>query len=273
MTTSGSSVLLLATLAATALATDGGLDAQSLVQIEVGRHRQPSSSTDACTCMHWRDVYANHGISCGQGQELAGFGGMQAYSFVGQEFCVNFYTQVSGNFCTNREFGKETRDQWCYVSSACQQLGGGSAVSDTISWKMCQDGVDTTLRSMQPEAVLALGIQENKDNGLLMKMAYPIHDDADGLIWPDIKAQLTGGAPPNPQVAALANSTLRSVQASGQPLIFDSSDHHPSFGVVFGSRTFESHFTPWFFQNMGRPGFESNMGRMNTYTCITGCEN
>jgi hypothetical protein len=267
-------MLLLATLAATASAhTTDGLDAQSLVQMEVGRHRPAASSSDACTCMSWRSVYQDHAISCGQGQELTFAGGMPAFPAVGQEFCVNFYTQVMGNFCTQQMFSSSSRDQWCYVSSACQQLNGGLPVSDSVSWKMCQDGVDRTLRSMQPELVELVSKHENRDAGLMLKMAYPISHQ--GLFWPDVKAFITGDTTQNPLMAATVNTTLTSIQASGQPMIFDSHDGHPPFGVVYGQKVVESHFSQWFYDGIAKPGFDfhGSMGHMNEYTCLAGCTN
>jgi hypothetical protein len=291
-------MLLLATLAATASAhiTDG-LDAQSLIQMEVGRHRPAPSSSNAtrrdaaCTCMSWKSVYLDHNVSCGQGQELTWSGSSRLWSSVYDEgdICDNFYTQVTDNFCTQHMFGTLSTDQWCYVSSACQHLNGGLPVSDSVSWKMCQDGFDRTLRSMQPEQLELMSQHENRDAGLMMKMAYPISNQ--GLFWPDVKAFITGDTPPDddgPNSAMtdpirrfvttnLVNTTLRSTQASGYPMIFDSHDGQPPFGVVYGQKVVESNWnTAWFNDHPFIPGLSDDsesMGNENQYECIAGCTN
>lgn len=256
MLTSASLISLLAVLAA----SDEIQDSQSLLQSTISRHQ-----TDACTCLSWKDVYANHGVKCGEGQELTFAGGMDAYASVGQEFCVNFYEKVTSNVCVNQMFGSNRLEQWCYVSSGCPEsvskINGGE-----ISWKTCDANKDKTLGSMTPDEVHQWSKDENKDAGLVLKMAYPISQD---LHWPDIKAALE-----KPQEASeRVTAALQKAKDSNQHVIYDSWGGHPPFGVVYGSTIVESHFSAWVFEQLAKGGdLFSAPGKMNDFECLQGCK-
>jgi len=235
-------------------------DVTELVQVGalVDRH-----GADACQCLSWKDVYANHGLECGAGQELIWAGGMTSKPSLGEEFCTRFYEKLSGNFCTQLYFSKQRTEQWCYVSSACTALNGGGAAG-VLKWKQCTPGQDTMLGEMTPEEVHKVAEAENKDPGLVLKMSYPLYEQ--GLRWPQVRKCIDGDA-------SADCATLKEIRATGKPMIFDSLDGHPPFGVVNGSLAIESHFTPWFYLTMIKNSNDlwESPWKMNDYTCVDGC--
>jgi hypothetical protein len=238
--------------------------------------------------MAWRDVYnpAVHNISCGQGQELnwlieknASF--MEGF-VLGKQIC-ELYSGLQGNVCVNHRYPSKSRDQWCYVSSECQHLGGGRLVPGTsgISWKLCQDGVDSTLRSMQPEEIQDLAVQSNVDAGLMLKMAFPIwpiHQEGNmnGIEWGYIKHRLmkSNSTDLNEVLLHRADAALATLVAIGEPWIFDSGNGYPPYGLIYGSTAYETRLTDFFHNNEGwNPvAIELNKGLMINITCVMGCD-
>jgi len=256
-------VTLAAAVAALARGTAGGPgteDAAELVQLGAFVVRQ---GADPCQCLSWRDVYAGHGLECGAGQELVWAGGPASKPSLGEEFCTRFYEKVSGNFCTQLYFSKQRTEQWCYVSSACTALNGGGAAG-ALKWKQCTPGRDTMLGEMTPEQVHKVAEAENMDPGLVLKMSYPVYEQ--GLRWLQVKRCIAGDA-------SADCAALEKVRAAGKPMIFDSQDGHPPFGLVNGSLAVESHFSPWFYLTISK-NFQDlwkSPWKMNDYTCLDGC--
>jgi len=234
-------------------------DAAALLQVGASVER----SEDACKCLVWKDVYSQHGVECGAGQELTWAGGMDTKPFLGEEFCSHFYEKVSHSLCVNLHFNEQRSEQWCYVSPECEALNGGGAVG-SLKWKQCTPGQDLMLGQMAPEEVHGVAVSDNKDAGLILKMAYPIYQAE--MKWPAVKECLA-------DMGGEGCTTLQSVQAAGKPMIFDSEDGHPPFGVVVGSKALESHFTPWFFQTVKSKVEDLwiSPGKMNDYECVSGC--
>uniref|UniRef100_A0A7S1PVR3 Subtilisin n=1 Tax=Alexandrium catenella TaxID=2925 RepID=A0A7S1PVR3_ALECA len=220
---------------------------------------------DACKCLSWKDVYANHGVECGQGPELTFAGGYRAKPMVGEEFCTKWYERISGNFCTQLHFGEQRDEQWCYVSSECQAATVGGTVGD-VKWKLCKPDADTMLGQMSPQQLHEIAVTENKDPGLVFKMAYPVvKKDNEVQNWPGAKACLKR---PNGRKC----ETIKAAQDFGKPLIFDSKDGHPPFGAIIGRKAYESHFTPWFYQTfLDQTTLWKSPFKMNEYTCVHGC--
>lgn len=252
--------------AAASLGADG-VDDSSLLQVatSLDQHR---ASANNCNCLTWKDVYKSHGVVCGMGQELLEFGGMVMKPVVGEEFCTKFYEKLSGNFCTQLHYSTDRKEQWCYVSSQCQALNGGAPLSGTsVSWKQCTAQEDRMLLEMAPSEVLKLAQAEDKDAGLMIKMAYPLYTA--GIKWPDVQATLLGH---NGQVDPTTKSILEGIQANSTPTIFDSSDGHPPFGVIAGNQIYEVHFSDWFWaMSMAKKDIWTAPGKINTYQCVSGC--
>mmetsp|Transcript_11628 Transcript_11628/g.23572 ORF Transcript_11628/g.23572 Transcript_11628/m.23572 type:complete len:129 (+) Transcript_11628:1-387(+) len=128
---------------------------------------------------------------------------------------------------------------------------------------MCTPEAETMLGEMAPEEVHKVAEAEKLDPGLVLKMAYPLYQE--GLKWPDVKPCLTGWKRP-------ACSKLAEIQALKTPMIFDSEDGHPPFGVVVGERAYESHFSTWLYHTLRKGGDPwANPSRMNEYECVAGC--
>jgi len=62
-----------------------------------------------CNCKPWTQVYNYHHVKCGAGYEAS-------------EFCAKIYTKMKSPFCLNKKAGV-TEEQWCYVSSTCDEPG------------------------------------------------------------------------------------------------------------------------------------------------------
>lgn len=252
---------LAAAAAGVAAAAGAGEDAAALLQVSAALERE------SCECMNWDEVYAKHGHACGEkGPELE-FAGMGAWAkvFIGQEFCTHFYEKYAGNRCTQLHFGKENTTSWCYVSPTCGKLNGGAQVGN-VSWKICQLDIDLTLGDYGPEELYSVAEKAKLDAGLMMKMSYPVYQQ--GLKWPAVMACLNGTS---------ANATecamLKEVQATRMPMIFDSLDGHPPFGVVTNTEAWETHFSAWFREQQAKKAdIWTEPWKMCEYVCVAGCE-
>jgi len=132
----------------------------------------------SCECLMWGEAYTKYGVTCGQGFELVPTGTMQLAGSAqsthflnksqasascpdGQcEWCFiqglddNAGVNVKG-MISSKEQGAWYDKSWCYTSSACDDLNGGSPVSGTqVSYKFIEHGKGRTLR--------ALSVQENE---------------------------------------------------------------------------------------------------------------
>mmetsp|Transcript_77170 Transcript_77170/g.226357 ORF Transcript_77170/g.226357 Transcript_77170/m.226357 type:complete len:252 (-) Transcript_77170:109-864(-) len=245
-------LLALAAAAGTAAATSSiHSDAAALVQVGASLEPKPG----ACECLSWKDVYAEHGVKCGDGQEVSHVAA--AFDVV----CPDFYEKVSGNFCTNLHMFTKRTEQWCYVSSACRSLNGGGRVNEGVHWKTCKPGKDTMLSEMTLEELNDLAQREGRDPAAFMAMAYPMYE---GLSWQDIQKCFTDNS-------GDGCAALKAVQATGKPTFFNSQLWHgPPYGVVIGSKAVECRFTDYYWHFTGtREEFSFN--HMNEYVCVAGC--
>mmetsp|Transcript_56272 Transcript_56272/g.121261 ORF Transcript_56272/g.121261 Transcript_56272/m.121261 type:complete len:235 (-) Transcript_56272:191-895(-) len=209
-------------------------------------------NADACTCLDWKDAYSNYGYSC----EEMGF-----------EFCSGFFMHMSGNLCVNQGIGagNKTRE-WCYVSSACQQLNGDSEPSAQIAAKSCTEE-DDRLVDKTPVEIDALCAKDDMDVGLMVKMAYVTPGQTR---WNSAKTYFTTGST---NLAAKQIGELAAVQESGSRTVIDSRDGHPPFAVVDGSKVYEVKMNMGYAigqKILGRSLFE-HPRRLNTMTCVSGC--
>lgn len=257
--------LSLVAAAASAAAVAG--DELSLLQVDAIAAR---ADDDACKCLSWKGVYANQtnqSLACGKGgPELDFIGGHGMKVLVSEEFCKKFYEKLSGNFCTQLYFGEQRGEQWCYVSPECQDASVVKSVG-SFKWKQCKPETDTMLAEMSPEQLYELAVSENKDPSLLLKMAYPVYkkEGKHPLDWQAVKACLK-------KPSGHGCGGVQGVQQFGQPVIFDSKDGHPPFGVIVGSKAYETHFTPWFYATvLNQTALWSTPHKMSAYKCVHGC--
>mmetsp|Transcript_56273 Transcript_56273/g.121263 ORF Transcript_56273/g.121263 Transcript_56273/m.121263 type:complete len:235 (-) Transcript_56273:191-895(-) len=209
-------------------------------------------NADACTCLDWKDAYSNYGYSC----EEMGF-----------EFCSGFFMHMSGNLCVNQGIGagNKTRE-WCYVSSACQQLNGDSEPSAQIAAKSCTEE-DDRLVDKTPVEIDALCAKDDMDVGLMVKMAYVTPDQTR---WDSAKTYFTTGST---DLDASQIQELAAVQESGIRTVIDSVDGHPPFAVVDGSKVYEIVFHEdyaYVLLASGQNVFE-HPGKLSNMTCVSGC--
>lgn len=95
----------------------------------------------------------------------------------GDQICRNFYTRVNGSFCLNWNFNKDNDAgmQWCYVSSACQELGAngkyvlmGGHQSD-LAYKECSSEFDDLTITKSPLEIEKIAVDLSLDLGTLAK--------------------------------------------------------------------------------------------------------
>mmetsp|Transcript_131815 Transcript_131815/g.294961 ORF Transcript_131815/g.294961 Transcript_131815/m.294961 type:complete len:235 (-) Transcript_131815:135-839(-) len=209
-------------------------------------------NADACTCLDWKDAYSNYGYSC----EEMGF-----------EFCSGFFMRMSGNLCVNQGIGAgDLATEYCFVSSACQQLNGGKQESAQIAKKFCTEA-DDRLVDKTPTEIDALCAKDDLDRGLVVKMAYVTPGQTR---WDSAKTYFTTGST---NLAAKQIGELAAVQESGSRTVIDSRDGHPPFAVVDGSKVYEVKMNMGYAigqKILGRSLFE-HPRRLNTMTCVSGC--
>lgn len=263
--------LLLLALATAAGATD---EIEMMQRTEVVK----SHTRDACACLNWRSVYADHATECGEARELAFAGGMRAKPFLGGEFCTNWFEKLDASVCV-QDWATEGRfEQWCYVSAECQDLRGGErlgtmADSREVSWKKCDPEQDEVLGAKSPPEVLAFAQQHKNDPGLVLKMAYPILPRTK---YPAVKEMLVDVSPETILAAEIKSrkdplAFLHWAMTQPHPHIVDSEDGHPPFAVINGTQVYESHFSRFFYEHHDDIN-PQNMWKINEYTCVFGCK-
>lgn len=185
---------------------------------------------DACTCLPWVGVYKNLGVKCGS-----------VFEGEGVEMCGTFFEALPSNFCFNVQQGRD-RGQWCYVRSACGRLGGGRALGNgsRVSWKMCSEEHDDMSRELTVEFLLGWAERNDIMPALLMKQAYPVWENRS---WEDVKGFFAAGDNHTIDLAAFPEDLrgeVNSAMNNGTPVVFDSKDHHPPFGILEGTKIFQA---------------------------------
>lgn len=237
-----------------------------------------SAHGDKCSCLEWKDAYANFGVRCGQGYEL-GQGGAEKIprgslpttyptgNGFYDEFCTRFYMQVSATTCFNRKFGTPT-EQWCYVSSEC--AGADKVEGTSAAIKMCAEG-DDFMNDTTPEDLNTFGTQNKLERGLLGKLSYHMDSEkwsaiesASGLSNEQLQKSHTmeglygikwGG---RKEVSEVATSKFQATVTAGRATIFDTDNGHGGGTVVLGSKIYA------FINKEGMEGFG--------YVCLKGCD-
>lgn len=233
-----------------------------------------SLTVDTCTCLSWKDVYANGSVACGDAFELAsksqwlhgavdghlidpnaGFPGtaqafmemeMEVEKEVRKEYCMNFFMKIPFNDCikvasTNDEsewYGKS----WCYVPSQCQSLNGGVRVEGkSVSAKFCTEAEDDLLseKSIYDLATWANDAKLEYGLPLTVKLAYPYMGEnfTDISDLPSDKMFSFNKAPSTPE-AEQRRKTLAKVRATRKPVVYDTGDHASKKRVILGSTTY-----------------------------------
>lgn len=229
------------------------------------RLQEVPDSGSSCPCKSWRQVYNESGVRCGQANEFFFATGRHNLSadevsliskLYGKEFCTEFFEKRDDMACTNVNMG-EDRGQWCYVDANCSDLSGGAAVNGQVSWKLCNQSGDATLRWYDPESLHFFADDQGVNMGLLSKMSYPVSRHR----WEDVSSfwqpNLEGLADPGELLApdltleaardllrpkwgkknrVLDEATmaeLKRIEVSNVPTTFDTSpDHHPPHVIV-----------------------------------------
>jgi len=225
-----------------------------------------AAQADPCACKNWVYVYGRTDVRCGQTNEFffaTGRSHLDAHEIghygrdLGGEFCENFYETINDNYCINMHMG-EGFPQWCYVDAACPDLGGGSPVSEKLSWKVCAPQKDRLLRTFSPTGLYKLAGVQELDIGLLNKMSYPLSK----YMWQDVatfwgssvddlaelppsfanvtldevkKTLRQRWGRPTRRQSVKVQRELQQIVDSGEAYTFDTSeDHHPPHVIVQG---------------------------------------
>lgn len=129
---------------------------------------------DPCECLNWKKLYgplpqiSGHSPSddtewprlvCGESLELAPWAAIpqtmyEAVNVMMDYGCVNFYSKMDNNYCTNThmaEYGTKGFDgaSWCIVSNECKDLNGGNVISDKTTWSFGPSIPGVTQKLMQ----------------------------------------------------------------------------------------------------------------------------
>mmetsp|Transcript_65994 Transcript_65994/g.148304 ORF Transcript_65994/g.148304 Transcript_65994/m.148304 type:complete len:236 (-) Transcript_65994:33-740(-) len=176
-------VLLFLTMAVTgtdaeAFPTDG----ISMLHVDIKLHRSAvaSNTSDvgadaaACQCLNWKQTYESRLVKCGAAFDVG--------------FCdLGLFLNFDHKYCINAEMATGPQQKvypgsWCYVSSQCQTLRGGTAINSDISFKMCTKEDDDTLGELPPAELFALSehMVPPGDGQMMVLMAYDWAGPADG---------------------------------------------------------------------------------------------
>mmetsp|Transcript_13379 Transcript_13379/g.39068 ORF Transcript_13379/g.39068 Transcript_13379/m.39068 type:complete len:338 (-) Transcript_13379:87-1100(-) len=279
----------------TALTAGTALEAQS----RLPWHR--NATKDACTCLNWRDTYAERKVECGKGLEYVpatrrGMSGIKAAETFHKRFCVQFYQRIDDNFCVNVDHTLTldpmdyTGHQWCYVSSQCGSLLGGKLVDGgQVAWKQCTRYKDNLLRVTTPEELSHLSQTLNLELGMLAKSAWPVWQRGK---WPEVRNFFFGGTHATVNLmrndvrtdadaerlakikraealkGARVQAELKQVIASGTAVLYDSEDGLTPFHIVYGDKVYRINVTD--------KGYEAarlnQFGQVSELRCILGCK-
>jgi len=125
-----------------------------------------------CKCKSWMQVYNYHHVKCGAGYEAG-------------EFCAKVYTKMKSPFCLNKKMGV-TDEQWCYVSSSCDEPGVEMTVDSYPKWrggvavKTC-GSEDKITSKFNPELVNTIASNNGVEIHDMGKFTYKMSPD----LWTD----------------------------------------------------------------------------------------
>jgi len=193
---------------------------------------------DPCACLNWKEAYSSKAARCGNGFEFTpaheGKVTLLTYSMMGDEFCNKFFKRIDDNFCMNMAWSHNP-GTWCYVSSECASAaplnGTGSARA-----KRCTEGKDALLRDKSPEELYNWSRTHDFEVAILAKMAYPVEKQTKWNVARSLLrtvSQMERAGNPESSIGRLIQ--LRDTQ---RPVVLDSSDGHPPFGVMVGSKAY-----------------------------------
>jgi len=200
----------------------------------------------ACKCLNWKKTYAAGRAQCGQGFEFtralgypkAEYGTPQEFialvsdssnlmklqSELGSEFCESFYKRFDDNKCARVAMDSSPTEwygkSWCYVSKKC--ASAMDVAGAHVSAKLCEEGTDSLLSDMDPDALIAYGQQMGFSvPGYFVKVSYPVD-----------RSFFYGATP-------LKGSTIAKLKASEKPVLVDKIDEHQDKMIIFGDKVYE----------------------------------
>uniref|UniRef100_A0A7S1RNE6 Kringle domain-containing protein n=1 Tax=Alexandrium catenella TaxID=2925 RepID=A0A7S1RNE6_ALECA len=202
-----------------------------------GATRDASNRTasDACECLAWKGVYAHGSTRCGAVFEM----GWSPHA------CKRVFKRLKKNYCLNVNQTKNV-GQWCYVSSACQQLNGGTEVYESpgINWKLCKAGEDPVSHMLGVDQLVNTATQSDIEISQLAQMFYPVLQDA---YWEQAKAYFDAArnATDFSHFPPKLRGKLSETMASGRAVVFRSANRNtlPPYGVLKGTNLWEMSFS------------------------------
>lgn len=235
-------------------------DAEALLQVGA---TVEGSDAKGCGCLKWEHVYTKLGAKCGDGRELPLTStDEQNKSAIFQKFCMGFYNKLYGAFCPNIYFETQRTEQWCYVSAECEVLNGGGAAGG-LKWKVCT-AKDALMRAKTPQQLMKLIKGQNKDAGLVLKLAFPTYEG--GLEWPDVQKCLKGAGDEK------KCAEFERVQAAKNPMVFNSNASTPPFGFITDKSVMELHYNEASQKALDRgEDLSSYPGQLSDFVCRSGC--
>jgi len=207
-------------------------------------------SKDACQCLNWKETYAAGRAQCGQGFEFtrmlgypkAEYGTPQEFiarvsdssllmnlqSAMGGEFCESFYKRFDDNKCARVAMDSSPSDwygkSWCYVSKEC--ASAMDVAGAQVSAKLCEEGRDSLLSDMDPDALIAYGQTMGfYVPGYFVKVSYPVD-----------RSFFYGATPLQ---VRLHKSKIAKLKASEKPVLVDKIDEHQDKMIIFGNKVYD----------------------------------
>lgn len=204
----------------------------------------------ACKCLNWKETYAAGRAQCGQGFEFTRVLGypkaeygtpqdfialvsdssnlMKLQSELGSEFCESFYKRFDDNKCARVAMDSSPTEwygkSWCYVSKKC--ASAIDVAGARVSAKLCEEGADSLLSDMDPDALITYGQQMGFSvPGYFVKVSYPV----DRSFFYGATARAT----------ALEGSNIAKLKASKKPVLVDKIDEHQDKMIIFGDKVYE----------------------------------
>lgn len=222
------------------------------------------ASDDPCACLQWSSVLVSdpaiegeHAV-CGEYAEIYSQAGYRTdlslqdisnqwktnFGMM-REFCADYIMRLNETFCFT--FNDHDIDQgaWCYVSSRCEDLNGGGAISDKITdagapvkrnlkAKKCSKGQDAWMSDMSPKEMAAYA----EKHVINMGMAFLTNFDklmptSEAELWQSIEPHWKAG-----NVQAMPAKLQKAIAESRPIVLYTGGDFHSHYKVVWGKELY-----------------------------------
>lgn len=206
----------------------------------------------ACKCLNWQETYAAGRVECGEfsefGHKMEGRTDLSLQELdmlrktkpgMAKEFCEDLIMRLNETFCLSVNNQALSMGAWCYVSSACEDLGGGKRITSPkvnvfgvpvmrdISAKICRERQDSFMRDMNPQEMAEFAERNKMSLAMLALLNYPKLSPA--IPWSSFEVTWRAN-----KVTELPAVVQDSIQARTPLVVYTGGDYHSHYKILWG---------------------------------------